>query len=280
MRDKKKAGNANLPALILLAALIMFWQMAAMGINASYILPSPTQILVRLWELRGPLFTAHLPATMSVVAIGLLISVVLGLGLAILMDVSEVAEKRLKAIREFTEFGSGFKIAMRDLEIRGAGNILGSQQHGHMAVIGYDLYVKMLNEAIKKVKGEDIEEEIDVEINLAVNAYIPNSYIPEELDKIEMYKKIASIENKDDMKEVTEELIDRFSDVPRSVQTLLSIAYIKSMCKKLKIEKVTQNKNEISLVPLTRYKTKEKIGYKIVNELVDLLEKMCDLNKK
>ena len=193
---------------------------------------------------------------------------------------SEVAEKRLKAIREFTEFGSGFKIAMRDLEIRGAGNILGSQQHGHMAVIGYDLYVKMLNEAIKKVKGEDIEEEIDVEINLAVNAYIPNSYIPEELDKIEMYKKIASIENKDDMKEVTEELIDRFSDVPRSVQTLLSIAYIKSMCKKLKIEKVTQNKNEISLVPLTRYKTKEKIGYKIVNELVDLLEKMCDLNKK
>ena len=169
---------------------------------------------------------------------------------------------------------------MRDLEIRGAGNILGSQQHGHMAVIGYDLYVKMLNEAIKKVKGEEIEEEIDVEINLAVNAYIPNSYIPEELDKIEMYKKIASIENKDDMKEVTEELIDRFSDVPRSVQTLLSIAYIKSMCKKLKIEKVTQNKNEISLVPLTRYKTKEKIGYKIVNELVDLLEKMCDLNKK
>ena len=95
MRDKKKAGNANLPALILLAALIMFWQMAAMGINAAYILPSPTQILVRLWELRGPLFTAHLPATMSVVAIGLLISVVLGLGLAILMDVSEVAEKAL-----------------------------------------------------------------------------------------------------------------------------------------------------------------------------------------
>ena len=95
MRDKKKAGNANLPALILLAALIMFWQMAAMGINAAYILPSPTQSLVRLWELRGPLFTAHLPATMSVVAIGLLISVVLGLGLAILMDVSEVAEKAL-----------------------------------------------------------------------------------------------------------------------------------------------------------------------------------------
>ena len=138
----------------------------------------------------------------------------------------------------------------------------------------------MLNEAIKKVKGEVIEEPIDVEINLAVNAYIPNSYISEEIDKIEMYKKIASIENKDDMEEVKEELVDRFSDVPRSVQTLLYIAYIKSMCKKLKIERVTQNQNEISLVPLTRYKTKEEAGYKIVKELVDLLEKMCKLNEK
>lgn len=193
---------------------------------------------------------------------------------------SEVAEKRLKAIREFTEFGSGFKIAMRDLEIRGAGNILGAQQHGHMAVIGYDLYVKMLNETIKKVKGEEIEDEIEVEINLSVNAYIPDTYIEEELDKIEMYKKIASIETKEDMEEVKEELIDRFSDIPKSVQTLLYIAYIKSMCKKLKIEKVTQNKNEISLVPVTRYKTKEKVGYKIVIELVGLLEKMCNLNKK
>ena len=90
----------------------------------------------------------------------------------------------------------------------------------------------------------------------------------------------GNIENKDDMEEVKEELVDRFSDVPRSVQTLLYIAYIKSMCKKLKIERVTQNQNEISLVPLTRYKTKEKVGYKIVNELVDLLEKMCKLNEK
>ena len=130
---------------------------------------------------------------------------------------SEIAEKRLKAIREFTEFGSGFKIAMRDLEIRGAGNILGSQQHGHMAVIGYDLYVKMLNDAIKKVKGEPIVEDIDVEIDLSVNAYIPDTYIPDELTKIEMYKKIASIENKEDMFEVEEELEDRFSDLPKSV---------------------------------------------------------------
>lgn len=192
-------------------------------------------------------------------------------------SLSEIAEKRLKAIREFTEFGSGFKIAMRDLEIRGAGNILGSQQHGHMAVIGYDLYVKMLNEAIKKVKGEVVSEDIDVEIDLSVNAYIPDNYITDELIKIEMYKKIASIESKEDMYEVQEELEDRFSDIPKSVETLLKIAYIKTLCKKLKIEKVRQIKDEILLNPLTRYKTKEKIGYNIVNELEELLENMCNL---
>lgn len=190
---------------------------------------------------------------------------------------SEIAEKRLKAIREFTEFGSGFKIAMRDLEIRGAGNILGSQQHGHMAVIGYELYVKMLNEAIKKVKGEPIIEELDVEIDLNVNAYIPNDYISDESIKIEMYKKIASIESKKDMDEVLDELVDRFSDIPKSVQTLLRIAYIKTLCKKLKIEKVRQIKDEILLNPITRYKTREKIGYNIVIELEELLEKMCNL---
>lgn len=193
---------------------------------------------------------------------------------------SEIAEKRLKAIREFTEFGSGFKIAMRDLEIRGAGNILGSQQHGHMAVIGYDLYVKMLNDAIKKVKGEPIVEEIDVEIDLSVNAYIPDTYISDELTKIEMYKKIASIESKEDMLEVQEELEDRFSDLPKSVQTLLKISYIKSLCKIMKVEKVRQVKDEIWLLPLTKYKTKEKVGYKIVKELEELLETMCNMKEQ
>ena len=191
---------------------------------------------------------------------------------------SEVAEKRLKAIKEFTEFGSGFKIAMRDLEIRGAGNILGSQQHGHMAVIGYDLYVKMLNDAIRKVKGELIVEDVEVEIDLSVNAYIPDYYIDDELIKLEMYKKIACIENKEDLAEVKYELEDRFSDIPRPVETLLNIAYIKSLCKKLKIEKVRQVKNEIILSPLTKYKTKETLGHKIVEELQELLEKMLKLN--
>ncbi|WP_024621156.1 transcription-repair coupling factor [Metaclostridioides mangenotii] len=194
-------------------------------------------------------------------------------------SLSEVAEKRLKAIREFTEFGSGFKIAMRDLEIRGAGNILGSQQHGHMAVIGYDLYVKMLNNAIRKVKGEDIQEEVDVEIELNVNAFIPDSYIDGELTKIEMYKKIAAIESKQDMFDVQEEMEDRFSDIPNSVNCLLKIAYIKTLCKQLKIEKIRHIKDEIMLEPITKYKTKEKVGYNIVNELEELLEKMCGVKK-
>ena len=190
---------------------------------------------------------------------------------------SEIAEKRLKAIKEFTEFGSGFKIAMRDLEIRGAGNILGAQQHGHMSIIGYDLYVKMLNEAIKKVKGESVIEDVDVEIDLSVNAYIPDTYIADELIKIEMYKKIASIEDKKDAQDIEEELEDRFSDLPKSVTTLLQIAYIKTLCKKMKIEKVRQVKDEIILAPITRYKTKQKIGSSIVSELEELLENMCSL---
>ncbi|MFR3569123.1 MAG: transcription-repair coupling factor [Paraclostridium sordellii] len=192
---------------------------------------------------------------------------------------SEIAEKRLKAIREFTEFGSGFKIAMRDLEIRGAGNILGPQQHGHMAVIGYDLYVKMLNEAIRKVKGEVVQEEIDVEVDLPVNAYIPDSYIDDEIIKIEMYKKIASIENESDMNDIKDELADRFSDIPKSVNALISIAYIKTLCKKIGIEKIRMLKDEVILLPLTRYRTKEKNGYKIIDELQSILEQMC-INKK
>jgi len=148
-----------------------------------------------------------------------------------------------------------------------------------MAIIGYDLYVKMLNEAIKKVKGEPVVEELDVEIDLSVNAYIPDTYISDELIKIEMYKKIASIENKEDMLDVQEELEDRFSDIPKSVDTLLKIAYIKTLCKKLKIEKIRQIKDEILLIPTTKYKTKEKIGYKIVDELEILLENMCTIKK-
>jgi transcription-repair coupling factor (superfamily II helicase) len=120
-------------------------------------------------------------------------------------------------------------------------------------------------------------EDVDVEIDLSVNAYIPDTYISDELIKIEMYKKIASIESKEDMQEVQDELEDRFSDMPKAVQSLLKIAYIKTLCKKLKIEKVRQLKDEILLIPTTRYKTKEKIGYNIVVELEELLEKMSSI---
>ncbi len=192
---------------------------------------------------------------------------------------SEVAEKRLKSIKEFTEFGSGFKIAMRDLEIRGAGDVLGAQQHGHMAIIGYELYVKMLNEAISKIKGEEIVEDIDVEIELTVNAYIPSSYIQDEIIKLEMYKKIATIDNKEDMYEMQEELEDRFSDIPKETQTLLNIAYIKSLCKRLKIDKVKQTGQTIDLMPFTKYESKEASGYDIVMELVNMLEGFCKRQK-
>ena len=136
----------------------------------------------------------------------------------------------------------------------------------------------MLNDAIRKVKGETIIEDVEVEIDLSVNAYIPDYYIDDELIKLEMYKKIACIENREDLADVQHEIEDRFSDIPRPVETLLNIAYIKSMCKKLKIEKVRQVKNEIILAPLTKYKTKETLGHKIVKELEELLEKMLKLN--
>ena len=141
----------------------------------------------------------------------------------------EVAEKRLSAIREFTDLGSGFKIAMRDLEIRGAGNLLGAEQHGHMEAVGYDLYCKMLNEAVKHLKGEMEEETYTTTVDLNVDAYIPSSYIPNEYQKLDIYKRIASIENEEEMDDMVEELIDRFGDIPKKLQQLLHIASVKAL---------------------------------------------------
>jgi transcription-repair coupling factor (superfamily II helicase) len=160
---------------------------------------------------------------------------------------SEIAEKRLRAIKEFTEFGAGFKIAMRDLEIRGAGNILGPQQHGHMAAVGYELYCKLLDEAVRSLKGEQPKKTVDVTIDIKVNAYIDNEYIPLEGQKIEIYKKIAAIENLQDKYDVEEELEDRFGDMPSSVINLVDIAYIKALASKFNIVEVTHKDRQVAL---------------------------------
>ncbi|MGN0484919.1 MAG: transcription-repair coupling factor [Lachnospiraceae bacterium] len=160
----------------------------------------------------------------------------------------EVAEKRLSAIKEFTDLGSGFKIAMRDLEIRGAGNLLGAQQHGHMEAVGYDLYCKMLNEAVKGLKGETVQEHFDTSFDMELDAYIPDRYIANEYQKLDIYKRIASITTEEESDEMLEELIDRFGDPPKSVQNLLWIARTKAKAHALYLTDVIQKQKTIRLV--------------------------------
>lgn len=158
----------------------------------------------------------------------------------------EVAEKRLHAIREFTDLGSGFKIAMRDLEIRGAGNLLGEQQHGHMEAVGYDLYCKMLNEAVKEQKGETSpREEFDTSIDLDIDAYIPAKYIRSESQKLDIYKRIAGIESEEEYDDMLEELMDRFGEPPRSVQNLLAIANLKALAHESYVTEIAQKGDSI-----------------------------------
>ncbi len=153
---------------------------------------------------------------------------------------TETAEKRLKAIREFTDLGAGYKISLRDLEIRGAGNLLGAEQHGQMESVGYDLYCKMLNEAILAMKGEtEIRESFETQIDADVDAYIPSTYIRNEILKLDMYKRIASIETKDDMEEMQDEMTDRFGELPSCVNLLLNVAYLKALAHKAYVEKLT-----------------------------------------
>ncbi len=160
---------------------------------------------------------------------------------------TEVAEKRLRAIKEFTEFGSGFKIAMRDLEIRGAGNLLGLKQHGHIEAIGYDLYVKYLHEAISRLKGEKLEEEIDTSIDIKVDGYISSSFIDDEDLKIEIYKKIASITSLEEYSDLIDEMVDRFGDIPKEIENLMDVSYIRYLASKNNIKNIYQNNIEIVL---------------------------------
>ncbi len=161
-------------------------------------------------------------------------------------SISDVSEKRLKAIKEFTEFGSGFKIAMRDLEIRGAGNILGAEQHGHMDAVGYDMYLKLLDEAVREKRGEKIEEKIQCHIDIKVSAFIDSAYISDHNTKMEIYKKISLIENEEDYSDLYDEMTDRFSDVPKETLNLLDISYIKSLCERIGIFEVTDINSSIT----------------------------------
>lgn len=160
----------------------------------------------------------------------------------------EVAEKRLAAIREFTDLGSGIKIAMRDLEIRGAGNLLGEAQSGHMEAVGYDMYCKMLNEAVLELKGQGEEENFTTTIDLNIDAYIPESYIKNEYQKLDIYKRIAAIENEEEMDDMTEELIDRFGDIPKKVQQLLHVAALKGLAHAAYVTAVEQKGEGIRFV--------------------------------
>ena len=156
----------------------------------------------------------------------------------------EIAEKRLEAIKEFTDLGSGFKIAMRDLEIRGAGSLLGRSQHGHMQAVGYDLYCKMLNEAVKTLKGIPTIEDFNTVVDLDADAYIPPSYIVNEIQKLDIYKRIAGIEDEKECDDMREELLDRFGEIPKSAANLLRIALIRSHAHHLYITEL-KGKNEV-----------------------------------
>lgn len=161
---------------------------------------------------------------------------------------TEAAEKRLQAIKEFTELGSGFKIAMRDLSIRGAGNILGAEQHGHIATVGFELYSQMLKEAIAELQGKKIEEEPkDPQIDINVDAYLPSDYIQDEKQKIELYKKIRAVSNLQEVNELEEEIEDRFGDLPPSVRCLLQLARIRVYAMKYGVESIQQKGNDFVL---------------------------------
>lgn len=153
---------------------------------------------------------------------------------------SDVASKRLRAAKEFTEFGSGFKIAMRDLEIRGAGNILGAEQHGHMESVGYDMYCKILQESVDEAQGTEKKADNGVSIDISINAYLPEKYIENDNQRIDIYKKIAAIESENDKFEIEDELIDRYGDIPRAVQNIIDVSALKIKARECGVYEISQ----------------------------------------
>lgn len=191
---------------------------------------------------------------------------------------NEQAEKRLKAIKEFTEFGSGFKVAMKDLEIRGAGNLLGTAQSGHIANIGYELYCKMVDNAVRALQGELITEKSeDISIEIPVSAYIPTSYIENEALKIEMYQKIATVQTYDDEDEIIDELLDRFGDVPKATINLVKIAHIRYLAENLGVNRIYKNKESDLRLPTS---VKSRVGFRgnISSDKVKLVLEFSEKN--
>ena len=163
--------------------------------------------------------------------------------------IPEIAEKRLSAIREYAEFGAGFKIALRDMEIRGVGDLLGTQQHGHLDAVGYDLYIKLLNRAVLEEKGESVEDEVECTVNLQYDAHLPEKYVPYPAQRMALYKRIALIASEDDLSDVTDELVDRYGEPPRQVQNLLRIALLHSLAIKCRITSVREDNAGIHITP-------------------------------
>lgn len=176
---------------------------------------------------------------------------------------SEVAEKRLRTIKEFTEFGSGFKIAMRDLEIRGAGSILGEIQHGHMEQVGYDMYCKLLDQVVKEMRGEKVEEEIDVQLDLNVSSFIPDEYIENANQKIEIYQDIALCKNEEEIKDIVDSIIDRFGDIPEEIEKLIDVARIRNTCRAKNIIKILQKEEKVIF-----YFDEKTFDFQIVDKIV------------
>jgi len=180
---------------------------------------------------------------------------------------TEVAEKRLRAIKEFTEFGSGFKIAMRDLEIRGAGSLLGEMQHGHMEQVGYDMYCKLLDEVVNEMKGIKLQEEKDIQIDINISSYIPDNYIDNSSQKIEVYQNIALCKNEEDIQNVIDEVIDRYGIMPEELENLLEVARIKQLARNANILKVSQRTQSIIF-----YIDKNKYNPQIIDRLIKKYE--------
>ncbi|MCM1103670.1 MAG: transcription-repair coupling factor [Clostridium sp.] len=222
---------------VLVSTTIIETGMDISNVNTMIIHDSDTMGLAQLYQLRGRVGRSNRTAY------------------AFLMYrrdklLKEVAEKRLQAIREFTDLGSGIKIAMRDLEIRGAGNLLGAEQHGHMEAVGYDLYCKMLNEAVKRLKGGGEHADFQTTVDLDADAYIPPSYIVNEVQKLDIYKRIAAIENEEQAEDMRDELRDRFGKVPRSAQNLMRISLIRTAAHRLYVTELKGKAGMLRIIML------------------------------